>query len=227
MSHRWGNRRTTLGAISTNAFGGGGGGGFVGRASVDPATMKAMGGGRVYNPRRSTSAASAGRKSSVGLTRRSSVFSKGQPKDPRPLKSKPYIKDCIETVGRYLSEHGYDQPMSFKILSSPTGKDFLHIVTFLLRQLDPAFSFRNRMEDELPLIFKAIGCVQAASSSSQTIISSIATFSNFDLSYPFPISKTGLTAVGSPHTWPALLAALRWVAELLYVRLPPCQAPAA
>ncbi len=33
--------------------------------------------------------------------------------------------------------------------------------------------------------------------------------------YPFTISKTALTAVGSPHTWPALLACLTWFIELL------------
>jgi hypothetical protein len=35
------------------------------------------------------------------------------------------------------------------------------------------------------------------------------------LKYPFQISKSNLTAVGSPHTWPSLLAALTWLVELL------------
>ena len=35
------------------------------------------------------------------------------------------------------------------------------------------------------------------------------------LRYPFQISKSNLTAVGSPHTWPSLLAALTWLVELL------------
>lgn len=34
-------------------------------------------------------------------------------------------------------------------------------------------------------------------------------------SYPFTLSKTALTAVGSPTTYPAVLAALAWLAELL------------
>lgn len=34
-------------------------------------------------------------------------------------------------------------------------------------------------------------------------------------SYPFAISKSALHAVGSPHTWPALLGALNWLHELL------------
>ena len=35
------------------------------------------------------------------------------------------------------------------------------------------------------------------------------------LRYPFQISKSNLTAVGSPHTWPSLLVALTWLVELL------------
>ena len=35
------------------------------------------------------------------------------------------------------------------------------------------------------------------------------------LRYPFQISKSSLFAVGSPHTWPTLLASLVWVVELL------------
>lgn len=42
-----------------------------------------------------------------------------------------------------------------------------------------------QIEDEVPLVFKR-------------------------LRYPFQISKSALQAVGSPHTWPGLLAALAW-----------------
>ena len=61
---------------------------------------------------------------------------------------------------------------------------------FLFRLLDGSYSMVSRMEEEVPLVFKA-------------------------LRYPFGISKTGLTAVGSPHTWPALLASIAWLLELL------------
>lgn len=33
--------------------------------------------------------------------------------------------------------------------------------------------------------------------------------------HPLQISKSNLTAVGSPHTWPSLLAAVTWIVELL------------
>ena len=35
------------------------------------------------------------------------------------------------------------------------------------------------------------------------------------LRYPYQISKTSLVAVGTPHTWPALLATVMWLIELL------------
>ncbi len=48
-----------------------------------------------------------------------------------------------------------------------------------------------KIEDEVPALFKR-------------------------LRYPYTISKSALFAVGSPHTWPGLLAALVWLTELLY-----------
>lgn len=49
----------------------------------------------------------------------------------------------------------------------------------------PSWLLGVQIEDEVPLVFKR-------------------------LRYPFQISKSALQAVGSPHTWPALLAALAW-----------------
>ena len=57
-------------------------------------------------------------------------------------------------------------------------------------QVDPHAKNVGKMEEEVPALFKR-------------------------LRYPFPISKSALFAVGSPHTWPGLLAALAWLVELL------------
>lgn len=57
-------------------------------------------------------------------------------------------------------------------------------------QADPHLKNLGKMEDEVPAFFKR-------------------------LRYPFGISKSALFAVGSPHTWPGLLAALVWLTELL------------
>lgn len=78
-----------------------------------------------------------------------------------------------------------------QVLSSPTTKDFSNIMLFLVRHIDPNLlkSF-GKLEEEVPQLYKR-------------------------LKYPFAISKSNLAAVGSPHTWPTILAALCWTVELL------------
>lgn len=77
------------------------------------------------------------------------------------------------------------------MLVNPSAKDFFNITTFLFKELDPSLVFDpSKFQDELPVQFK-----------------------NFK--YPFQISKRALSGVGSPHTWPPLLAALTWIVELL------------
>jgi len=113
--------------------------------------------------------------------------------DPRPINEKQYQNSCIRTIHQYLVSSGYSHAISPKILSRPSGKDFHQIVTFLLRRVDPTFTNDNssmKFEEEVAIAFKGLG-------------------------YPFPISKTALVAAGSIHTWPALLAALTWLIELL------------
>ena len=102
----------------------------------------------------------------------------------------------------FLTSRGYGHMISPKILTRPTGRDFQHIIAFLFGKIDPHFldaataptrpdgSGGGRFEDAVIAMFKA-------------------------LRYPFPLSKTALVAVGSPHTWPPLLAAIMWLVELL------------
>jgi len=110
--------------------------------------------------------------------------------DPRPISDKAFRGQSIETLIRFLADHNYDQALSPKILHRPTGKDFEHIIVFLFRLFDSNRKYQGKFADEVTLMFKG-------------------------LKYPFNISKTSLAAVGSPHTWPALLASLVWLVELL------------
>ena len=111
--------------------------------------------------------------------------------DPRPITDKAYQGQCIKQLLQYLTKNGYPHAISPKSLARPSGKDFGNIVTFMLRKLDPSFQDGiMKFEDEVAMNFKAMG-------------------------YPYPISKTALVAAGSPHTWPALLAALTWLMEHL------------
>lgn len=125
--------------------------------------------------------------------RRSSVYGKsasGVKTDPRPIGDKNYMNNCIRVVITYLSSHGYPAAVSPKMLTTPTAKEFTTLVQFLMQKFDPNVKAFGKVEDEVPQFLKK-------------------------LNYPFQISKSALFAVGSPHSWPAVLAALTWMVELL------------
>ena len=84
--------------------------------------------------------------------------------------------------------------LSPKILLGPSQKDFLTITTFLFQKVDPNFAWPKdkKPEEEFIAFFKTIG-------------------------YPFNISKSGLSSVGTLTTWPVVLAALTWLIELLSI----------
>lgn len=147
---------------------------------------RSMGTGR-RGSRGSGAAGGGGRQS---ISRRSSAYGQAAIKDPRPIKDRQYMNQSIRGLISFLTQCNYDHAISPKLLTHPTGKDFLNIVTFLFRLVDPNFKMQSKMVDEVPIVFKGLG-------------------------YPFGISKTALSAVGSPHTWPALLASLSWLIELL------------
>lgn len=106
--------------------------------------------------------------------------------DPRPLHDKAYMKSQVEILIRFAIDHGYQHPLSPKILSNPSGRDFQNIFMFLIKSIDPNFELRKKFEEEVISLIKALG-------------------------YPFSISKSALSAVGSPHTWPSLLGVLMWL----------------
>jgi kinetochore protein NDC80 len=114
----------------------------------------------------------------------------GRTVDNRDIQSKHFMHSGINTVLNYLIDHNYDHPISTKMLQIPAARDFQNIITFLFRQLDPQFEFKDKFEDEVVTMFKFLG-------------------------YPTQISKSNLTAVGSPHAWPNILAATVWLIELL------------
>ena len=110
--------------------------------------------------------------------------------DPRNITDKRFVPTSIRALIDYLTAHNYDHAISPKILTSPSGKDFNNIVQFLFRQIDSNLTCPGKFEDEVISIFKF-------------------------MKYPYNISKNGLSAVGSPHSWPQLLASIMWVIELL------------
>ena len=113
--------------------------------------------------------------------------------DPRSIGDKEYQLTCIRNLLQYLTDGGYENIVSVRSLSCPSGKDFNQILTFMVRKIDPTFNDGStKFEDEAVLFFR-------------------------QLNYPYTMSKTSLVAAGSPHTWPTLLAALNWLVEYLKV----------
>jgi SMC interacting uncharacterized protein involved in chromosome segregation len=163
-----------------------------GSSTMMRTSMAPQGRASLAAPRHSLAASANGRKSSVGV-RRGSAYGAGSGKaDPRPITDKGYVNDSIRALVGYLSDYGYDQPISAKILTRPSGRDFNNIMGFLFRQYDPAWQPTpgSRFEEEVIPFLKAIG-------------------------YPFTLSKASLLAVGAPQTWPKALAAISWMIELL------------
>ena len=133
--------------------------------------------------------------------------------DPRDVRDRSYLQSAIRKMVSYLTSRGYADASSLNVKqlvnSGPSGRDFQNIMTFLFRRVDPTFhstpssssgpiNHRTdevvlKFEDEVSMAFRCLG-------------------------YPFPISKTGLVAVGSPHTWPALIAAIDWLVDVLTIR---------
>lgn len=216
-------RRTTLGPISSSqlntrpAAAAGAGPGSSARMSLGPAktagrrSIGPLGGAtsrRVSTaarpppapPRNSISrqsVGSGGRRSSA-YGGRSSMSSRGGPGarivDPRPLADKAFISKSIHGLVEFLTERGYDQILSPKILRGPSRKDVYNIYLFLFRLIDPSFEFGPKFEDDVGAQMRS-------------------------LRYPFTLSKSTLSAVGTPHTWPHLLGSISWLIELLSVRL--------
>ncbi|KAL7549627.1 hypothetical protein ACHAWF_017696 [Thalassiosira exigua] len=127
--------------------------------------------------------------------------------DPRDVKDRSYLHAAVAKMVSYLKDNGYPDAPSLSVrqlVNGPSGRDFQNVMTFLLRRIDLTF-YRipprdGRRSDEPPPKFE-----DEVSSAFRT------------LGYPFPVSKTGLVAVGSPHTWPALVAAIDWLVDLLAI----------
>lgn len=181
-----------------------------------PASRKSLGGAILQNGHHA-STPSKNRRVSLAPTSSngggsSSTAGSSSNIDPRDIKDKSYLQNAIRKMVTYLKSRGYRDAASLSVKqlvnNGPSGRDFQNIMTFLFRRVDPTFhqapvsggknnhrsdEVQLKFEDEVSMAFRCLG-------------------------YPFPISKTGLVAVGSPHTWPALIAAIDWLVDVLTIR---------
>lgn len=124
--------------------------------------------------------------------RRSSVAPGRKIADPRQINDKGFKDRAVRKLIQYLMQNGYERTLSPQLLTAPSTKDFVYIISFLLKAAVPNFEFGrdSKFEEEVPSILKVLG-------------------------YPYHISKSALTSVGAPHAWPPILAALAWLVDLI------------
>ncbi|CCG82271.1 Kinetochore protein ndc80, partial [Taphrina deformans PYCC 5710] len=164
-----------------------------GRLSYAPASSQ--GAGASSQQRRSSTYTPGHRNSSIGgIGVLSQNISQAPNKDPRPIRDKQFKEQSIHKIINYLQDSGYPQHVVPKTLMAPTQKEFVSVFQYLYHKFDPNFQFVKKIEEDVIYCLKAI-------------------------KYPFSdtISRSQVTAAGSPHTWSNMLAALTWMVETLVV----------
>lgn len=159
-----------------------------GRLSYAPGASQGLG---VSGQRRSSAYNSGHRNSSLGgIGVLSQTNSQAPNKDPRPIRDKGFKDNAIHKIINFLQENGYPQHVVQKTLTTPTQKEFVSIFQFLYHLFDPNFQFVKKIDEDVLYCIKSI-------------------------KYPFAdsISRSQLTAVGSPHSWPNMLAMLVWMVD--------------
>jgi kinetochore protein NDC80 len=173
------------------------------RKSIAPASARDSLGA---NRGAATDRRSGGRRSSVGA--KSGARGTGVRSDPRPLGDKTFMREEIKKTVMYLASHHYHLAISPAQLAAPQNKDFKEMWIFLMKQVDGNF-LKEAEGKVIDQKFEWDKC-RLGLSFEETVKFWMKRFG-----YPFAISKNALQAAGSPHTWPALLAALVWLMESL------------
>ena len=100
-----------------------------------------------------------------------------------------------QEIGEFLAHRNFEMETKHTLrpdsMTNPTIKDFEKMFQFLYHCIDPAYRFRDKMENEVIPILK-------------------------QLRYPFDrsITKSQITAVGGATNWPTFLAMLHWMMQL-------------
>jgi kinetochore protein NDC80 len=57
---------------------------------------------------------------------------------------------------QFLTENEYKHPLSTKLLTAPSNKDFTTIFLFLYNKIDPNYVLTEKPEDEIPVLFRQL-----------------------------------------------------------------------
>jgi kinetochore protein NDC80 len=116
-------------------------------------------------------------------------------KDTRPIRNAQFQEQCRNNIHEFLINTRYSFPMNSKTLFSPTQKEFLNLVHYLVDKLfDGGYAWVKTFEMDCNTLLK-------------------------DLKYPAHdnCGKTALGAPGTPQNWPHMLAMLNWLVDLCKV----------
>lgn len=93
------------------------------------------------------------------LARRSSVAPGRKIADPRQINDKGFKDRAVRKLIQYLMQNGYERTLSPQLLTAPSTKDFVYIISFLLKAAVPNFEFGrdSKFEEEVPSILKVLG----------------------------------------------------------------------
>ncbi|KAI1311614.1 kinetochore-associated Ndc80 complex subunit ndc80 [Mortierella claussenii] len=145
-----------------------------------------------FAPRQSMTGGNSGTPLSAGISGLSA--SAVSLRDPRPVKDRGYQRTLILNIVGFLNQYGYPHVVTTKNLSQPTNKDFQDIFKFMYLKLEPGYDFQKKFEDEVPVLLRTMRYPAADT-----------------------ITKTSLYTVGTPHSWPNMLALLGWMMEVILV----------
>ncbi|CAL4065635.1 unnamed protein product, partial [Meganyctiphanes norvegica] len=129
---------------------------------------------------------------SMESVRNSSMGGRSVRKETRPLNDPKFKSLCIDKIMEFLKANGYENPITRRNLLTPTTKDFVNIFNFIYRHMDGSYQLPVKFEDDIPKLLKSF-------------------------KYPVQMSKSSFITVGSPHTWPAVLAMLSWLVEVVNI----------
>lgn len=70
------------------------------------------------------------------------------------LESKKSQDAAVARILQFLTDRIYDQQISFQLLSRPTGAQYINILRFILKQLDPNLTFSEKSNKDIIGILK-------------------------------------------------------------------------
>uniref|UniRef100_A0A2P2I2K5 Kinetochore protein NDC80 homolog n=1 Tax=Hirondellea gigas TaxID=1518452 RepID=A0A2P2I2K5_9CRUS len=125
---------------------------------------------------------------------RASTSVRHKRKDVRPISDLAFKKNCVDKILNFLIESGYCQMdanvLNRKTITCPTTRDFTGIFSFIYGKLVMDYKLPGRFDEEIPKLLLL-------------------------LQYPVKLPKSAFASVGSPHSWPALLAMLAWLCDIV------------